>query len=173
MSENRTADPSFLAQFNDEQLQEYLAHLKWLRQPRLSGNPGRFEKYFRSPAAGPARTTTGRWKTDAARHQAQDEEGDPSASTAAPPAEPAPQQHAIQMPAESAFDELVLPPAEQPRVDEAPSDEESLDQMQVTPQERQHLREPNEGSEAPGKSETDDQQPPFAESDPDAQPWMF
>jgi hypothetical protein len=45
---NRTAEPSFLAQFDDADLREYLRHLRWARQPRLTGNVHRYEKYFKN-----------------------------------------------------------------------------------------------------------------------------
>ena len=43
---NPTAEPGFLARFEDGQLQEYLGHLNRAKTPRLSGNPQRYEKYF-------------------------------------------------------------------------------------------------------------------------------
>ena len=59
-----TAQPEFLAQFGDNDLQEYLDHLRQARQPRLSGDARRYEKYFRgfvpsSPAAAPLRRPAG------------------------------------------------------------------------------------------------------------------
>ena len=48
---NRTAAPEFLARFNDGDLDEYLQHLRVSRVPRLSGEPGRYERYF--PASAP------------------------------------------------------------------------------------------------------------------------
>jgi hypothetical protein len=50
ITKNQTAQASFLAQFADDELREYLRHLKWLKQPRLSGDTGRFDKYFKSAA---------------------------------------------------------------------------------------------------------------------------
>jgi len=56
---NQTAEPGFLARFDDGQLDEYLRHLRRARTPRLSGDPHRYDRYFRScppvPAARPAR----------------------------------------------------------------------------------------------------------------------
>ena len=49
---NVSAHPSFLASFDEDDLQAYLEHLHVLQQPRLSGGPGRFEKYF-APAPRP------------------------------------------------------------------------------------------------------------------------
>ncbi len=43
---NPTAQPEFLAKFEDGDLVEYLDHLGVLRQPRLSGDPHRYDKYF-------------------------------------------------------------------------------------------------------------------------------
>ncbi|MFA6133150.1 MAG: hypothetical protein WC869_03925 [Phycisphaerae bacterium] len=54
LTKNNTAHAGFLAQFDDDALREYLGHLRWAKQPRLSGDSRRFEKYFRSlsrPAA--------------------------------------------------------------------------------------------------------------------------
>ena len=46
MGINRSAQPEFLAHFSDEDLNEYLEHLKILRTPRLSGDPRRYDAYF-------------------------------------------------------------------------------------------------------------------------------
>jgi len=43
---NQTAEPSFLAKFDDSDLDDYLRHLNAARLPRLSGDPRRFDKYF-------------------------------------------------------------------------------------------------------------------------------
>lgn len=48
---NRTARPSFLARFPDEELQQYLQHLEVLRKPRLTGDASRYEKYFANQTA--------------------------------------------------------------------------------------------------------------------------
>jgi len=46
MTINRSASPRFLARFEDVQLDEYLAHLRVLDTPRLSGSSERYEKYL-------------------------------------------------------------------------------------------------------------------------------
>jgi len=46
VSINPTAEPGFLARFEDGQLDEYLGHLRVLRTPRLRGDPHRYDKYF-------------------------------------------------------------------------------------------------------------------------------
>lgn len=52
---NPTAQPEFLAGFDDTELNEYLLHLRVLKTPRLTGNASRFDKYFRNvPAVGSA-----------------------------------------------------------------------------------------------------------------------
>lgn len=43
---NRSAEPGFLARFDDGDLSEYLQHLQLARTPRLSGNRSRYDKYF-------------------------------------------------------------------------------------------------------------------------------
>ena len=43
---NRSAKPSFLAKFDDIELDEYLQHLRLARTPQLSGDPHRFDHYF-------------------------------------------------------------------------------------------------------------------------------
>jgi len=48
LSINLSAEPQFLARFADDQLFEYLAHLRVLSTPRLTGNAERYEKYFRN-----------------------------------------------------------------------------------------------------------------------------
>jgi hypothetical protein len=45
---NQSARPGFLSRFTDGQLDEYLAHLRVLARPRLSGDPARYERYFRN-----------------------------------------------------------------------------------------------------------------------------
>jgi hypothetical protein len=53
---NQTAEPAFLARFEDAELSQYLQHLQVLQTPRLSGNAKRYEKYFvgmSRPAATP------------------------------------------------------------------------------------------------------------------------
>ncbi len=46
VSINRSATPTFLAEFDRGQLDEYLRHLQWGHSPRLSGDPHRFDHYF-------------------------------------------------------------------------------------------------------------------------------
>ncbi|MBN1943174.1 MAG: hypothetical protein JW849_07760 [Phycisphaerae bacterium] len=46
LERNATADPEFLARFEDSDLDAYLANLRRLRTPRLSGDASRYEKYF-------------------------------------------------------------------------------------------------------------------------------
>lgn len=46
VSMNHTAEPGFLAQFADRQLDDYLRHLRTAKAPRLSGDPHRFDHYF-------------------------------------------------------------------------------------------------------------------------------
>ena len=43
---NRTAKPAFLARFDDEDLEDYLSHLRTAQGPRLTGDSGRYEQYF-------------------------------------------------------------------------------------------------------------------------------
>lgn len=45
---NRTAEPAFLARFDDSDLHQYLDHLRVARAPRLSGDTSRYAKYFAS-----------------------------------------------------------------------------------------------------------------------------
>ena len=45
---NRSAEPEFLAQFADNDLSDYLRHLQELREPKLLGNPSRYDRYFRN-----------------------------------------------------------------------------------------------------------------------------
>ena len=49
VSMNQTADPEFLSQFKDQELDNYLEHLRFARKPRLSGDRHRYDKYFESP----------------------------------------------------------------------------------------------------------------------------
>ncbi len=43
---NHSAQPEFLAQFQDQELTEYLEHLALLRQPRPHADPHSFDRYF-------------------------------------------------------------------------------------------------------------------------------
>ena len=43
---NKTAKPAFLARFAQDDLEEYLRQLLGLNKPVLTGNAGRYEKYF-------------------------------------------------------------------------------------------------------------------------------
>jgi len=43
---NQSAKPSFLAKFEDTELDEYLQHLRLAQTPRLVGDPHRFDHYF-------------------------------------------------------------------------------------------------------------------------------
>ena len=53
---NRSAEPGFLARFDDEDLRDYLDHLLVVLEPRLTGETHRYEEYFRVPAATAAAT---------------------------------------------------------------------------------------------------------------------
>ncbi len=58
---NQTAEPQFLARFNDDELTQYLDHLRSAELPRLSGDPCRFDRYFENcPVAGTRPTL---WRT--------------------------------------------------------------------------------------------------------------
>lgn len=47
MELNRTAQPEFLAAFDDEELNEYLSHLHWLSSPvQMTGDTSKYDKYF-------------------------------------------------------------------------------------------------------------------------------
>jgi hypothetical protein len=48
---NASAQPEFLARFDETDLQEYLAHLHRLRTPRLAGDRDRYRRYFESNQA--------------------------------------------------------------------------------------------------------------------------
>jgi len=51
---NQTAEPGFLAQFDDSDLREYLRHLRWAKQPRLIGDGLKYDKYFTRKGQTPA-----------------------------------------------------------------------------------------------------------------------
>lgn len=50
MKINLSAQPEFLADFDDIELEEYLHHLKWVDQPTLSGDASRYARYFSGDA---------------------------------------------------------------------------------------------------------------------------
>jgi hypothetical protein len=45
---NQSAKAEFLARFGDVDLGEYLSHLRSAREPRLTGDSRRFDRYFRN-----------------------------------------------------------------------------------------------------------------------------
>ena len=49
---NHTAQPVFLAQFDDGDLNAYLQHLRVIQVPRIQRAPSRYEKYFVSASRG-------------------------------------------------------------------------------------------------------------------------
>ncbi|MCD4823163.1 MAG: hypothetical protein K8S55_01025 [Phycisphaerae bacterium] len=51
MELNHSADPGFLARFDDIELNNYLDHLSLLQAPRLEGDPHRYDKYFQAEPA--------------------------------------------------------------------------------------------------------------------------
>jgi hypothetical protein len=65
ISINPSASATFLARFDDVELDEYLAHLRVLETPRLSGHPERYEKYFRNCPTIP--NSRPKWRTDSER----------------------------------------------------------------------------------------------------------
>ncbi|HOD84175.1 MAG: hypothetical protein BWX88_02318 [Planctomycetes bacterium ADurb.Bin126] len=81
VSFNPTAEPGFLARFEDGDLRLYLQHLREARRPRLTVRSGRYDKYFQNvrpqvdqrPVARPAASST--WRIEPARqvvHAARD-----------------------------------------------------------------------------------------------------
>jgi len=46
---NRSAQPEFLASFNEDDLVEYLEHLKIMSLPIITGDSSRYQKYFETP----------------------------------------------------------------------------------------------------------------------------
>ncbi len=46
---NRSAEPGFLAQFEDDELNDYLRHLHVAQSPRPHADPRRFARYFELP----------------------------------------------------------------------------------------------------------------------------
>jgi len=59
---NHTAEPAFLARFEDAELGKYLSHLHVLDSPRLSGDASRYDRYFRNCPKIPA--TRPQWRTE-------------------------------------------------------------------------------------------------------------
>jgi len=54
IEENPTAAPEFLAQFDQQDLLDYLQHLRWLGVPRLSGSTQNYDRYFEPYGVGQA-----------------------------------------------------------------------------------------------------------------------
>ena len=64
---NRTAKPAFLARFDDEDLKDYLSHLRMAQGPRLTGDSGRYEQYFQGEWGrpySPVESETPRWRDE-------------------------------------------------------------------------------------------------------------
>ena len=183
LHENHTAEPAFLAQFSDEQLREYLIHLRWLKQPRLRGDASRFDRYFRNcpSVLSPPR----RWRTpgdvpggspqDALDLSAPPVPPQATPSQGAPPAAPAePETSGVPL----------LPPIQELELDASlPGDAETLEAMQLSPQERTELtssaEDVSEAEDPPparDPSPTPDPQatpPPFTDTTTDEQTWLF
>jgi hypothetical protein len=91
---NHTAQPDFLARFDDGELTEYLDHLQTARIPRLSGSAGRYERYFRKVPTIPTQQTATETATmtvaavaDGDQYQPHDESASMDPTPWAPPAD--------------------------------------------------------------------------------------
>ncbi|MCJ7544377.1 MAG: hypothetical protein MUP47_07410 [Phycisphaerae bacterium] len=183
LNENQTAEPAFLAQFSDEQLREYLTHLEWLKQPPVQGDASRFDRYFRSGPS--AASPSGRWRsTDDIRGgswgQSLNVSAQPAApAVAAPEAAPAP---APDGPA--AMGATLLPAIQEFDFDAPlPTDAETLEALQLSPQERTELARPSEdASDADEPPAAQDREPspdlqaaqsPSAETPTEEPTWLF
>jgi hypothetical protein len=123
---NLSAEPQFLARFADEQIFEYLTHLRVLSTPRLTGNADRYEKYFRNFPKSAGTRPQWRAETRQAEEIPADEQADLAcqAQTAndAQPADQAvePDQAPAQAPAATADDLAVGPDDWAPAATDAP-----------------------------------------------------
>jgi hypothetical protein len=192
LTENPTAEPAFLAQFTDKQLRDYLAHLKQVKQPRLSGNPSRFDRYFRNDPPVPTPTSPSRWRReDDGVNPLPSEMSDLSVHSS-PPADLKPHPHpSPQSPPLATLPKDALPTLPHAAWDVSlPQEQDTLEAMQLSPQERTGLKmELGMGMETvPGKTPADDpsdpddpppgrnalpHQSPFANTDTDQETWMF
>ena len=182
LNENQTAEPAFLAQFSDEQLHEYLTHLKWLKEPRLKGNPSRFDRYFRSRPV--VASPPGRWRSVSDVPVASRVESLDLSSRPSPPAAAPPRQMAPAPPVPEITHSTLLPPVREVDFQTAlPADTEALEAMQLSPQERTELTTPvDDGidSDDPPTEQGGQFEPnppaapaPLAEAAPDDQTWLF
>lgn len=182
LNENQTAEPAFLAQFSDEQLREYLTHLEWLKQPRLRGDASRFDRYFRNCPS--AAAPSGRWRTARDVPQGAWDETLDLSSPPAPQPLAAPQAPPAPAPAEPAMGAAMLPAIQELDVEAPlPADAETLEAMQLSPQERTDLAPPAEdNTDANEPPSPQDEQPspdpqasqsPFADTATDEQTWLF
>ncbi len=179
LTENPTAEPAFLAQFSDEQLRDYLAHLKQIKQPRLSGNPSRFDRYFRhSPPVSPP-IAPARWRRE-------DDDSKPSPSERSdlsvhspPPAgfKPDPQP-SLQPPEVATCQQDILSPLPHVACDVSlPREQDDLETMQLSPQERTGLKKAPADDPAdpddppPGRNASP--QSPFANTDTNQETWLY
>jgi len=55
---NQSAEPGFLANFDDSDLDEYLRHLRLAQRPHLSGDACRYDRYFKNCPTVPASRST-------------------------------------------------------------------------------------------------------------------
>jgi hypothetical protein len=159
LTENHTAEPAFLAQFSDEQLRDYLLHLKQAKQPRPTGNPSRFDRYFRNCPAVATAPAPSRWKTEGDSLQPSPKAAPgPSAASASPPV-------AKQDILPSYVDgDTVLP-----------QEADALEAMQLTSQERSGLHapiidDPADPDEPTGRNTS---VAPFANKDADQESWLL
>lgn len=144
LTENGTAEPGFLAQFSDEQLHEYLTHLKWLKQPRLRGDASRFDRYFRSVSS--AASPPAHWR---AARDAQEPSPDEAMDLSAP-SEAFPEEAPEPPPSRAAAPPLPPEPSAPPQMQyvdfdaSLPAEAEDLEAMQLSVHERTVLTPPTE-----------------------------
>ena len=175
ITRNRSAQPSFLARFDAQDLQDYLDHLCVTTQPRLGGDPHRYDKYFQvAPiAAAPSMAPQQDAEAPAGDVFFRPERNDASATACA----------------SAEYDELT--DLAEPEVEEPPTDAEVEtdaegpdDHLLIRPEPVVRWREP-EGSSpvgvAPPSADATEQnstprpkaQPPTGTQDEDTESWLF
>ncbi|MGA2265596.1 MAG: hypothetical protein ABSH10_04095 [Phycisphaerae bacterium] len=158
LTENHTAEPAFLAQFSDEQLRDYLLHLKQAKQPRPPGTPSRYDRYFHNCPAVTTAAAPSRWKTEGGSLQPVPKAApELSAASDSPPV-------ATQGILPSYVDgDAVLP-----------QETDALEAMQLTPQERSGLHapidDPADPDEPTGRNSSVSS---FANKDDDQEGWLL
>jgi hypothetical protein len=183
VSINRSASPRFLAQFDDVELDAYLAHLSVLKTPRLSGDAAQYEKYFRDLPTIQAPRPAWRVAPVPVSVVAEQELPDPMADDE-PDIEdqadeevlPAPEPDADEPPFPEDQDPAIQDGLPDPAEDEADDAEEELDEAHESdlpaPKPKKRRARPRRRPAAAAKA-APSETPLFAQAEEESDSWLY